>query len=281
MNTDVRTWDVPFRIGTTSYIVDADLVENARFLAAYIQDMQLVLFDIPGGPCNLPDAAAVDTLATLGAHGDLTYTVHLIDDLQSAPVAVEQAVTVLHPSLAAAKRVIERTQLLKPTAWVGHLEGRAVRDCGFAAEELPAWWAQAAQAVERAGAWAGGVQRLAIENLEGYPPDFVTPVVERTQAARCVDVGHLWLDGRDPIFHLRAAWRRLRVVHLHGVLDDPAQPNRDHRSLASMPDAAIDSVVHFLLRNEYRGVLTLEIFGEDDFWSSLAALHASIRRFGG
>jgi sugar phosphate isomerase/epimerase len=280
VSVDVRTWGAPFRIGATSYIVDAGLVENARFLAAHLQDVQLVLFDLPDGPSNLPDAATVAQLATLGARRDLSYTVHLIDDLQSAPAADDPATTALHPSLDAARRVIDRTQRLAPAAWVGHLEGRAVRSRGFAAEELPAWWAQAAQAVEQAGAWAGGVQRLAIENLEGYPPDFVTPVVERTQATRCVDVGHLWLDGRDPIFHLRAAWRRLRVIHLHGVLADPTQPNRDHRSLALMPEPVIDSVVHFLLRNDYRGVLTLEIFGEDDFWSSLAALHASIQRFG-
>ncbi|MFN3333066.1 MAG: cobamide remodeling phosphodiesterase CbiR [Caldilinea sp.] len=279
MSVDVRTWGAPFRIGATSYIVDAGLVENARFLATHVQDVQLVLFDLPNGPSNLPDAATVDQLATLGARRDLTYTVHLIADLQSAPIADDPAFTALHPSLDAAERVIDCTRRLEPAAWVGHLQGRAMRARGFVAEELPAWWAQAAQAIEQAGAWAGGVQRLAIENLEGYPPDFVTPVVERTQAARCVDVGHLWLDGYDPIFHLRAAWRRLRVVHLHGVLDDAAQPNRDHRALTLTPEVEIDRIVHFLLRNKYCGVLTLEIFGEDDFWSSLAALHASIQRF--
>jgi hypothetical protein len=51
------------------------------FLAAHVQDMQLVLFDLPGGPSNLPDAAAVAHLADIGARRDLTYTVHLIDDL--------------------------------------------------------------------------------------------------------------------------------------------------------------------------------------------------------
>jgi len=276
---DTSAWGTPFRIGVTSYIIDAGLVENARFLAAHVQDIQLVLFDLPDGPSNLPDAATVDALAAIGERGDLTYTVHLIDDLQSMSDSDDQRLTTLHPSLGAAKRVIERTQRLEPSAWVGHLEGRRVRSRGFAAEELPAWWAQAAQAVEQVGTWAGGVHRLAIENLEGYPPDFVTQVVAQTQAARCVDIGHLWLDGYDPIHHLRAAWRWLRIVHLHGVLDDPAQPNRDHRSLALMPERTIDGVVHFLLRHQFRGVLTLEIFGEEDFWSSLDALRVSIQRF--
>ena len=281
MSIDVRTWGAPFRIGVTSYIVDAGLVENARFLAPYIQDMQLVLFDIPDGSSNLPDSATVDALAGIGERGDLTYTVHLIDDLQSVSGAGSQTLPALHSSLDAAKRVIERTRRLQPSAWVGHLEGRDVRARNFAADDLPAWRAQAAHAVEQAGAWAGGAHRLAIENLEGYPPDFVTPVVEQTQAERCVDVGHLWLDACDSIPQLRAAWRRLRVVHLHGVLDDSTQPNRDHRSLALMPEQTIDGVVHFLLRSGFCGVLTLEIFGEEDFWSSLDALHASIQRFEG
>ena len=61
--------------------------------------------------------------------------------------------------------------------------------------------------------------------------------------------------------------------------DDPNQTARDHRSLALMPSLAVDSVVHLLLRNHYSGVVTLEVFGEADFWSSLEALYASIRRF--
>lgn len=278
---DVRTWRIPFRVGATSYIVDAGLVENARFLAPHIQDMQLVLFDIPDGPSNMPDSAAVNALATIGARYDLTYCVHLLDDLQSAPVIADRDAMALHASLRSAQRVIEQTQPLTPYAWIGHLHSSEIRAAGFAADTLSMWWAQAVEAVRQVSEWSGGAHKLAIENLEGYPPDLVTPVVECTQAGRCVDAGHLWLDRCDPLFHLRAAWHRLRVVHLHGVINDHTQNNRDHRSLAVMAEEAVDSVVHFLLRNDYRGVLTLEIFGEEDFWSSLDALHASIQRYNG
>jgi sugar phosphate isomerase/epimerase len=274
---NVRDWQAPFRIGVTSYIIASDLPDNARFLAQYVQDMQLVLFDIPDGPSNFPDAGVVATLAAIGVHHDLTYTVHLIDDLIDGLDAEDT----LHPSLHAAQRLIGQTQVLSPQAWVGHLDGRAVRTPGFPAEAMTAWQTQATRAVQQVGKWTGGAQRLAIENLEGYPAEFVTPVVERAEAGRCVDVGHLWLDGHDPCMHLVAAWPRLRVIHLHGVLDDPAQPNRDHRSLAIMAPSTLDRVVHYLLRHRYSGVLTLEIFGETDFWSSLDALHASIRRYQG
>jgi adenosyl cobinamide kinase/adenosyl cobinamide phosphate guanylyltransferase len=125
--------------------------------------------------------------------------------------------------------------------------------------------------------WAGSGKRLAIENLEGYPVEFVAPVVAQAAAARCVDVGHLWLDGHDPLPALQAAWPWLRVVHLHGVVDDPTEPHRDHRSLAHTPPQ-VDRVVRFLLAQNYRGLLTLEVFGENDFRSSLHALHASVDR---
>lgn len=275
MNT--RDWQTPFRIGATSYIVECDLLGNARFLAPHVQDMQLVLFDIPDGPSNFPDEGTVAALTEIGVRHDLTFTVHLIEDLTGTGNVAEA----LHSSLRAAQRLIARTQALAPHAWVGHLDGREVRALGFPAEAMTKWHAQAIRAVKQVGEWVGDAQRLAIENLEGYPADFVAPVAEQGATGRCVDVGHLWLDGCNPLAHLCAAWPRLRVIHLHGVLDDPAQSNRDHRSLAVMSPAALDSVVHYLLRHRYSGVLTLEIFGAADFWSSLDALYASIWRYQG
>lgn len=275
----VRDWQLPFRVGATSYIIDGDLVANASFLASYLQDMQLVLFDLPGGPSNLPDAAAITRLAEIGAHRDLSYTVHLIDDL--AGWGAPSHLTTPSPALRSAQDVIARTRALTPWAWVGHLDGRDVRAQGYSTAAHAAWQQQITSVVEHAGRSAGDAIRLAIENLEGYPPEFVAPVVTATGVSRCVDVGHLWLDGHDPRDSLLAAWPWLRVVHLHGVSDDLAEAHRDHRSLGLAPPQQLDGIVHLLLKCGYTGVLTLEIFGEADFWSSLAALEASVRRYRG
>ena len=110
-----------------------------------------------------------------------------------------------------------------------------------------------------------------MENLERYPPDFIQPVIERMPVSRCVDVGHLWLDGLDPLPYLRAALPRTRDVHLHGLAE------RDHKSLARMPADKLIPVVEFLLHEQYTGVLTLEVFGEEDFYSSVKALERSVR----
>ncbi|MFM7174873.1 MAG: cobamide remodeling phosphodiesterase CbiR [Caldilinea sp.] len=269
---DVRSWQLPFRVGATSYSIEDDLLGNARFLAGQVQDMQLVLFDLPGGPSNLPDATTVAALAALGAQQALSYTVHLLDDLAGRPHAP------LSPSLRSARSLIEQTRPLAPWAWVGHLDGRTIGRQGADDPEEERWQRQMVAAVVQVCRWAGSGKRLAIENLEGYPVEFVAPVVAQAAAARCVDVGHLWLDGHDPLPALQAAWPWLRVVHLHGVVDDPTEPHRDHRSLAHTDPTQVDRVVQFLLAQNYRGLLTLEVFGENDFRSSLHALHASVDR---
>ena len=86
------------------------------------------------------------------------------------------------------------------------------------------------------------------------------------RSARCVDVGHLWRDGRDPLPYLREHIRRTRVIHIHGVAE------RDHKSLAHVPPQELLAVLQLLMDTDYQGVLTLEVFGEKDFNSSMRAL---------
>jgi sugar phosphate isomerase/epimerase len=289
---DVRSWNLPFRIGTTSYIVPDDLLPNAKFLAAYVQDMQLVLFEVSGGPTNLPTPQAVESLAAWGRARDLTYTVHLLHDLRRYDEDGSPAI-----ALAKAQQVIELTRPLDPLAWVCHLDGRNVRHADASSPLLAHWQTQTVVVLQQVCNWAGDAGRVAVENLEGYAPDFVVPIVARTSAGRCLDVGHLWLDGMDPLPHLVAALPRLRVLHLHGV--QPAstteietgidagllagKPARgtDHSSLAYADPQQLDAMLRRLLAAQFDGVLCLEVFGEDDFHSSLLALDAAVQRVRG
>lgn len=265
MNETLRA--LPFRLGTTSYIIPDDLLPNARFLAAEgVRDIELLLFEVDDGFSNLPSAETALELAGLAeAHG-LSYTVHLPLDLTLG--AEGQAYSA---SLEKARRVIEAARALAPWAYVAHLDGRAVRT-GAGAEALRRWQDQAVRALEMVAGWAGEPNKLCVENLEGYPLDFLEPVLARSPASRCVDVGHLWLDGHDPLPYLAQAAARIRVIHLHGI------DGRDHRSLANMPAKQIDALLAALLGLDYRGVVTLEVFDENDFRSSLAALEASLGR---
>ena len=180
-------------------------------------------------------------------------------------------------ALAKAQQVIDLTLPLDPLAWVCHLDGRSVRHMRPGAPDLSRTMHASGRTgsrrlLPRSSRYVPGrvtASRVAVENLEGYPPDFVVPVVARTPGGRCLDVGHLWLDGIDPLPHLDAALPRLRVLHLHGV--EP-QRKTDHCSLAYADPAQLDAVLGRLLAADYSGVVCLEVFEEEDFHSSLGSV---------
>jgi len=247
----------PFRLGTTSYIIPDDILPNAHYLAGKVRDIELILFEVDDGASNLPSREVIDELLLIAEEHDLTYTVHLPLDLKLGADGSEQ-----DQSLVKARRVIECTSGLNPWAYVLHLDGRSVRTSTEAAL-IGRWQDQSVRALEIVAGWAGGAAKLAVENLETYPLDFIQPVLDRIPVSRCVDIGHLWLDGYDPIPYLRAALPRTRVVHMHGIAE------RDHRSLAFMLPEKVSEVWKELICADYQGVLTLEIFSEEDFLSSL------------
>jgi len=250
----------PFRLGTTSYIIPDDILPNARYLAGKVRDIELILFEVDNGPNNLPSSEVIVELSKIAQDNDLTYTVHLPLDLKLGADGSEH-----DQSLVKAKRVIDCTRGLDPWAYVLHLDGRSVRT-STDTELIKRWQDQSVRALEIAAAWAGGPEKLAVENLETYPLDFIQPVLDRIPVSRCVDIGHLWLDEYDPIPYLQAALPRTRVIHMHGIAE------RDHRSLAFMPQEKVSAVWEELVRLNYEGVLTLEIFSEEDFISSLEVI---------
>lgn len=250
----------PFRLGTSSHIIPADILPNVHYLVGKVRDIELILFEVDDGPNNLPSPDVIEELAQIAGEQDLTYTVHLPLDLKLGDDGSEQNI-----SLVKAKRVIECTRGLDPWAYVLHLDGRSVKESNDAAL-ITRWQNHSVRALEIVSAWAGGAEKLAVENLETYPLDFIQPVLDRVPVSRCVDVGHLWLDGHDPIPYLQAALPRTRVIHIHGIAE------RDHRSLAFIPQEKVRAVWNELLRLKYAGVLTLEIFSEEDFLSSMQVI---------
>jgi sugar phosphate isomerase/epimerase len=250
----------PFRLGTTSYIIPDDILPNARYLAGKVRDIELILFEVDDGPNNLPSPEVIDELSQIADEHDLTYTVHLPLDLKLGEDGAEH-----DQSLIKARRVIDCTRGLDPWAYVLHLDGKSVRT-STDLDLIKHWQDQSIHALEIVSEWAGGAEKLAVENLETYPLDFIQPVLQRIPVSRCVDIGHLWLDGHDPIPYLQSAMARARVIHIHGIAE------RDHRSLTFVPRENVRAVWDELIRAKYSGVLTLEIFSEDDFISSLEVI---------
>ena len=141
-------------------------------------------------------------------------------------------------------------------------------------EALAQWQSQAARSLEQVAGWAGNTQQVCVENLENYDPAALAPVLEAVPVSRCADVGHFWRLRLDPLPHLREWQARTRIVHIHG---SDSRGERDHQSLALMPPERLDPAVKHLVEN-MRGVVTMEVFGVDDFFSSRQALEAAVER---
>jgi sugar phosphate isomerase/epimerase len=261
--------NLPFRIGTTSYIIPADILPNARYLADKVHDIQLVLFELDDAQSNLPDSAQILQLKSLAADYDLSFTVHLPLDLKLADSG--NAVDI---SIQKARRVIETTRELHPLAYIVHLDGKTERS-SINPDVLGKWQKQAVLSLRQVAEFCGDIRLLAVENLESYPLDFNDMVINAAGSSRCIDIGHLWLDGHDPLNFFPGRIEQTTAMHLHGIND------RDHQSLAYMPHEKIDQLFRYLLESNYTGVLTLEIFSEEDFNSSMQCVNDSLKRIRG
>jgi len=259
---------LPFRLGTTSYILPDEILPNARYLAGKVRDVELVLFEVDEGLNNLPSPEEVNELRELGSLHDLSYTVHLPLDLRLGSDGEVQKLSIFK-----ALRTIEATRALEPQAYIVHLDGSEVRE-GATARKMQRWKEQAKAALEEVAEASGDLGLLAVENLENYPQGFWEKALQGLPASHCADVGHLWLEGIDPLPYLERNLEVTRVIHLHGIQE------RDHASLAYAPQESLEAVLKLLCERRFPGVVTMEVFGQADFLSSLKAVEDSLGRIG-
>jgi sugar phosphate isomerase/epimerase len=257
----------PFRIGTTSYIIPDEIIPNVRFLGELVDDIELVLFEVDDGQNNLPDQAAIKELCRLANQHNLTYTVHLPLDLRLAGEDGKQ-----HRSLIKAHKVIECTSSLNPWAYVLHLDGREEMEKG-GSDWKDGWNEQAEKSLKIVAKLVGDETLLAVENLDHYPPNFWDEVLSRSNASRCIDIGHLWKDHHDPLDFLKKHIQRTRVMHMHGI------EGQDHKSLVHIPQQELERVLGLITKANYGGVITLEVFNEEDFSSSMHSLEEVFTRW--
>ncbi len=246
------------RLGTTSYIYPADIATNAGKLAGQVNDIELVIFELDDLGNNYPDRETVAELNRVAAEHNMTYTVHLPLDIRLADD---------DPALDKAVCVIEATLDLDPVGYVVHLDGRD-RTGPY---DLESWLTNSLRSLETLIAAVGDPTRLCAENLDSHPPSMLQALLEWAPISCCIDVGHLWKRGENALPWLEAWLPRAGVVHLHGVGE------RDHMRLSLMPPDLLDPVVEMLQRN-YEGVLTFEVFDEQDFLDCLKTFRESTER---
>lgn len=257
------TGAAPFRIGATSFVYrdvrrPDSWLANVERLAGRVDDVELLLFEAGRAPGD----AEIDALAAWRARAALTYTVHTPLDVSLAsedPARRAHAITQVATAIA-------HTARLAPEAYIVHVYlGDHEGDTPPA--DLAAWRSRATASLEAVLATGVEPARLCVETLD-YDIALLAPVIDALGVSLALDLGHLDRDGRDERALIERYLPRTRSIQWHGV--EPG--GRDHRSLAHYPAAKARWVVE-ALRARYRGVVTLEVFREDDFEESLAVLH--------
>jgi sugar phosphate isomerase/epimerase len=242
----------PFRLGTTSYIIPAGLVQNVRFLADKVDDIELVLFE-SDEITNLPDAAMIRALKEMADRNDLTYTIHLPLDTWMG----HKEASVRQSSVDKCLRFIERTAGLAPFAYVLHFHGD--QQGKSPSPDMMRWTEGHRRSVERL-LHAVDSQELCVELLD-YPYDLIEDIVHDYGLSICLDIGHLLLCGYAPEEYLDRYLPQTRVLHLHGI-----EEGNDHRSLAFLPAGLLTTLMSRLDNDQQKSrVLTMEIFDEKAF----------------
>jgi sugar phosphate isomerase/epimerase len=247
----------PFRLGTTSYIIPADLITNVRFLAPYVDDIELVLFEADH-ESNLPDGRTIAELNDLARSHDLSYTVHLPLGLSLGSADEKER----RSSVEKARRVLELTSPLNPAAYVLHFEGE--RRGPLPSGDMTRWTQGLRASVKDLLETGIPSTRFCVETLD-YPFALADPIVCEFELSVCMDIGHVLLNGNPLDAYLAKYHDWIRVFHAHGIRE-----NKDHRDLGALNDS--DLTLLFADLRSCRStapVLTLEVFDENDFRLSL------------
>ncbi len=248
----------PFRIGTTSYIYPDGFVPNARKLAPFLDEIELLLFESASVE-SLPTPREVKELAKIAAANELRYNIHLPTDLY---LGSENRATRLH-SVDTLKKVLDLTAPLCPTSSTLHLilDPSAGKNRGA----LRKWQRRVSDSLTRLLQNGLDAGRLSIETLD-YPFARVEDIVATHGLSVCLDLGHLIRYGYDiqEAFHKHA--EKTEVIHLHGVRN-----GQDHLSLDELSGPCLEPIVRFL--RTYRNTLSIEVFSLKNLVRSLQFLN--------
>jgi len=254
--------NVPFRLGTTSFIYPGGWLANVKRLAGRFSDIEILFFE-SDGPGVLPSVPERGSLAAWKARAGLTYSLHTPLDVSLASSDEQRR----RASVASVQRAVEAAEPFRPDATIVHVYlGEREHDDHVPAD-LQAWRRRAAGSLEeilRLGVAPGD---LCVEVLD-YDFTLIDPVVADLGLSVALDVGHLLRERRDENAILCRNLHRTRIIQWHGV--DPS--GRDHRSLAHYPRDRARQLLDTLMHESYQGVLTLEVFRESDLDESVSVL---------
>ncbi|CAA6691588.1 MULTISPECIES: cobamide remodeling phosphodiesterase CbiR [unclassified Lentimonas] len=245
-----------YRLGTTSFILADDYLNNIRFLADKVEDIALLFFESITPETDLSWLADA---VRIQAEANLSVTVHLPADVQ---LASKQA-AIREAAVQACADVIQALAPLTPRAYVCHGDG----DDG-APPDIDAL----THSLRELGEICGAPERICIENTH-TPHAELAPAIDASGASICYDIGHALQHEQDVAAELARWLPRCGVFHMHGV-----QHGKDHHSTRYLPDTLFDEALQAYAHTgpEWR-VLTLELFRRDRWEDSLQHLRERLK----
>lgn len=230
-----------YRLGTTSFVIPATIVENLHYIAKNypkIRDVELLVFE-SDEISPLPTSEEVKAMKDIAKEHDLSFTVHLPTDIDLASTQEPSRIK----SVDKLKRVYERMKNLNPLAWNLHPtdgdEAKLYYSLKNLVEVFPS-------------------RDLALENTD-FPYGQYLPLVKDLDLSLCLDVGHLLFKGES----IAELFPLAKVMHLHAV-----DGIKDHRDLSYFKSDVLKQII-----NDFQGeVLTIEVFGEEKLKKSLMTL---------
>jgi len=252
---------LPFRIGTTSFIYRGSWLHNVERLKERVGDIEILFFE-GDDISSLPSPEEMRAIGALRAEHGLTLSLHtpLNASLASASDFERQL------GVSRVLRAIEAAEPMAPDAYVVHVY-LGDREGDDPPSDLSAWCDRAERSIYTLIAAGVPADRLCIEQLD-YDLRLLEPVIRAFDLPVALDVGHLQRDGRDLHGLLQHWLPRTKLIQWHGTDDS----GRDHRGLDWFPEADATRMLQALVDAQYRGVLTLEVFREQDFEQSMQLL---------
>ena len=220
------------------------------------------------------DGAYYELVAQLQDELGFACTVHLpflwLDGLSLAEPVREATVECI-------TKVVELTEPVAVESYVLHLWGtwsslmatvQAMPD-GEKRTLLDQMLDRAALTLEQIGQLVTA-RKLCVENIERFPWRTILPLVEERGMRMCLDVGHLTVEGGDPLEFLADHRELTGEIHLHDAFPGGASGAgaRDHLALGrGRVDYA--GLLDKLVDEGYDGVLILEVNTEADLRESV------------
>mgnify|MGYP004591666845 FL=1 len=264
-------------IGASGCTINASVIENVRFLAPFVDDIELIVYEYDGVD-NYPTLAELAEMAYLAERFNFGYTVHLPSSLSAHPL--NQAWQ--KRALREWRRAVEVLACLNPRAYIWHWESEQL--AWQPAADIEAWLEFTEQTAEKF--LSGGLlppKSLCVENLS-YDYALIWPIVRRLGLSVCLDVGHIWNSCGNLFPFMSELWPKVGAIHLHGV---NSQLGQDHIGL--QPENRknlrlfVSELLDFLPRRSLAEgplPLTFEVFSPIDWqicWQEFRCSHPLLR----